>query len=37
MAKFAKDPKKVGGTTIMGRYLSKMKLNQWKEYRWKDS
>lgn len=23
--------------SIMGRYLSKMKLNQWKEYRWKDN
>ena len=23
--------------TILGRYLSAMKLNQWKDYRWKDS
>ena len=23
--------------TILGRYLSKMKLAQWNEYRWKDS
>lgn len=37
MMKYAKDPDKVTGTTIIGRYLSKMKLNQWKEYRWKDN
>lgn len=37
MVKYAKDPDKVTGTTIIGRYLSKMKLNQWKEYRWKDN
>ena len=34
MVKYAKDPDKVTGTTIIGRYLSKMKLNQWKDYRW---
>ena len=37
MARYCQDPKKVKGTTIVGRYLSKMKLNQFKEYRWKDS
>ena len=37
MMKYAKDPDRVTGTTIIGRYLSKMKLNQWKEYRWKDN
>lgn len=37
MAKFAKDPTKTSGMTILGRYLSKMKLAQWNEYRWKDS
>lgn len=37
MAKFAKDPTKTTGMTILGRYLSKMKLAQWNEYRWKDS
>lgn len=37
MATYAKDPKKVNGTTILGRYLAKMKLNQWKDYRWKDT
>lgn len=37
MRKFAKDPKKVKGTTILGRYLSKMRLTQYAEYRWKDT
>ena len=37
MGKFAKDRTKVTGMTILGRYLSAMKLNQWKDYRWKDS
>ena len=34
---FAKPGAKVTGTTIIGRYLSKMKLKQFKDYRWKDS
>ena len=29
MASWAKDRSRVTGTTILGRYLSKMKLNQW--------
>ena len=37
MLSYAKDPSKVTGTTIIGRYLSKMKLAQFKQYRWKDS
>lgn len=37
MASYAKDPAKVTGVTILGRYLSKMKLKQYKEYRWKDN
>ena len=37
MQSYAKDRKKVTGTTILGRYLSKMKLKQWREYRWKDT
>lgn len=37
MMKYAKDPSKVTGMTIIGRYLSKMKLKQWKQYRWKDT
>lgn len=37
MRSYAKDKKKVTGTTILGRYLSKMKLKQWRDYRWKDT
>ena len=37
MLKYAKDRSKLTGTTILGRYLAKMKLNQWKEFRWKDN
>ena len=34
---FAKDPGKVRGSAIFGKYLSKMKLQQWKKYRWADT
>lgn len=34
---YASDPSKVSGMTIMGRYLSKMKLKQFRDYRWKDT
>lgn len=37
LQKYGRDPSKVTGMTILGRYLSKMKLKQWKDYRWKDS
>lgn len=37
LASYAKDPTTVTGMTILGRYLSKMKLKQYKEYRWKDT
>lgn len=37
MASYAKDRSKVTGMTIVGRYLSKMKLKQFKDYRWKDN
>lgn len=37
MVKYAKDREKLNGTTILGRYLSKMKLKQFKDYRWKDN
>jgi hypothetical protein len=37
MLKYANDAAKVTGTTILGRYLAKMKLVQWKKYRYKDS
>ena len=37
LASYAKDKTSVTGMTIIGRYISKMKLKQWKDYRWKDS
>lgn len=37
LLKYGKDPSKLNGTSIFGRYLSQMKLKQWKEYRWKDT
>ena len=37
MATYARDARKVSGMTILGRYLSKMKLKQYKDYRWKDT
>lgn len=37
LAKFATDPKKITGMSIMGRYLSKMKLKQWSKYHWADT
>ena len=37
MMSYARDGKPITGTSILGRYLSKMKLKQFKEYRWKDT
>lgn len=37
LEKYGKDPKKVTGLTIIGRYLSKMKLKQWNKYTWVDT
>lgn len=34
---YAKDRSKVTGMTIIGRYLGKMKLKQFRDYRWKDT
>lgn len=34
---YANDPKKFNPTSIFGKYLSKMKLGQWKDYTWADS
>ena len=34
LASYGKDRSKVTGMTILGRYLSKMKLKQYKDYRW---
>lgn len=37
LQKYAKDPAKVTGSTILGRYLAKMKLKQYRDYRWNDT
>ena len=34
---YAKDPRKMNGMSVIGKYLSKMKLKQWKKYTWADS
>lgn len=35
--RYAKDPKKVTGMTILGRYLSKMRMKQFSSYNWDDT
>lgn len=37
LMKWGKDKSKLTGMTILGRYLSKMKLKQFKDFRWKDN
>lgn len=37
LEKWGKDPSKITGLTILGRYLSKMKLKQWSKYTWADT
>lgn len=37
LASYGGKGKKVTGTTILGRYLSKMKLNQYRKWRWADT
>lgn len=34
---YAKDPAKMNGMSVIGKYLSKMKLKQWNKYGWADS
>ena len=34
---YARNPLKMNGMSVFGRYLSKMKLKQWSEYHWADS
>ena len=34
LASYGKDKSKLTGMTILGRYLSKMKLKQWRDYHW---
>ena len=37
LASYGKDRSKLTGMTILGRYLSKMKLKQYRDFRWKDN
>lgn len=37
LQKFGKDPSRLTSTSIIGRYLAKMALKQWCEYRWEDT
>ena len=37
LARYGQNKAKMTGTTILGRYVSKMQLKQWRDYRWKDS
>ena len=34
---YAKDPASMNGMSVFGKYLSKMKLKQWKDYNWADT
>ena len=34
---YAKDPLKMNGMSVFGKYLSKLKLKQWKDYGWADT
>ena len=34
---YAKDPNKIGGAAVLGKYLAKMRLSQYSKYRWADS
>lgn len=34
---YDKDPNKINGMSVFGKYLAKMKLKQWKNYHWEDS
>jgi hypothetical protein len=35
--RYAKDPRKTTGMTILGRYLSKMRMKQFNSYTWADT
>lgn len=34
---FAKNPYKMNGMSVFGKYIAKMKLNQWNKYHWSDT
>ena len=37
LTRYTSNGNKITGTTILGRYLSVMRLGQYKKYRWKDT
>lgn len=37
MEQYGRDPKKLTGMTILGRYFSTMRISQYKDFRWKDN
>ena len=37
LQRYAKNKTKLTGVSVLGRYLSTMKLNQWAKYRWEDT
>lgn len=37
LAKYGKDPLKMTGSTILGRYLAKMRLKEFRDFRWDDT
>lgn len=37
LSRYSANPSKMTGMTVLGRYLSKMKLKQYRDYRWEDS
>lgn len=34
---YDKDPKKVNGSSVLGKYLATMKIKQWSKYHWEDT
>lgn len=34
---YTKDPTKINGMSVVGKYISKMKLKQWQDYTWADT
>ena len=37
VTKYCKDATKITGMTVIGRYISKMRLKQWRDFRYNDS
>jgi hypothetical protein len=37
LRRYGKDPTKMTGTSVIGRYLGTMRLKKWNDYRWADS